>query len=92
MHFLPRRVDANRKLPHLLGGCPAKKLELEIWWVTGITFIISERIARFFHILEEEKQELCFRKCQHEETTMYSTQRFLQAFLKHPLGQEGQCC
>lgn len=71
---------------------PSKReLELEIWWVTGIVSIIFERIVRFLHILEDEKQEFCFRKCQHE-TMMYSTwhlygsQLFFQAFLEHRLG------
>jgi len=32
-----------------------KKLELEIWWLTGIIFLISGRIIRFFHVVGKRK-------------------------------------
>jgi len=39
-------------LANLSGQGPAKKLELEIWGLTGTFFNNTERIIRFFHILE----------------------------------------
>ena len=43
-------TPARLKLANFLGQALAKKLGLEIWQLTGIIFLISRRIIRFFHI------------------------------------------
>ena len=45
-------------LANLFSWRPSKKLKLKISYQTGI-ILISGRIIRFFHILREEKWELC---------------------------------